>query len=274
MMGMLEYMEPLVLIPHRGESENYPENTLLALEKALDGGARILECDIHLSQDGHIVVIHDPTLDRTTDRSGTVADMDWEKISRASAGYPSRFGDRYVACRVPRLKEVLDLVRNRARLLIEIKPEAVGFTKPSRLIVALMDLLAKEEMLDQVVLLSFHHEALRQCRDLSPNVKLAALFHRWSRKNPVTIANSIGADFMIFNKKLLTWWYLARMRHRRQAIGAYTVNTVKEVQSLYRKGVRALATDRFTQLRRELCAVGWESRIDVTGDYYLKGSSA
>ena len=99
------------LIAHRGFSTVAPENTLAAFEAAIDAGAEILECDVQLTADGVPVIVHDPTLDRTTDGSGAVRDLAWSEVAELEAGYPASFGDRYRGQRVPRLDELFDLAR-------------------------------------------------------------------------------------------------------------------------------------------------------------------
>src|SRR6266850_146761 len=93
---------PLV-IAHRGDSAHRPENTLAAFAAALEIGAAIAEFDVHLTRDGEVVVIHDATLDRTTNGHGAVRNMTLAEIRRFSAGYPARFGSTYTGERVPTL---------------------------------------------------------------------------------------------------------------------------------------------------------------------------
>src|ERR671916_2127856 len=98
---------------HRGDSTRAPENTLDAFQRAVEAGAGGLELDVHLTRDGHVVVIHDPTLDRTTNTSGAVAGMMWEKVREADAGYNfspdggATHPYRGLGLRIPTLAEVL-----------------------------------------------------------------------------------------------------------------------------------------------------------------------
>ncbi|MFS8071823.1 MAG: glycerophosphodiester phosphodiesterase, partial [Byssovorax sp.] len=117
-------MTPLV-IAHRGDSARRPENTLASFASALEIGAEIVEFDVHLTRDGHVVVLHDALVDRTTDGTGAVRDMTLAEVRQLSAGYPSRFGDQYRGERIPTLAEVLGHIRDRAIGMIEIKHDAV-----------------------------------------------------------------------------------------------------------------------------------------------------
>lgn len=109
----------LVVIAHRGASSVAPENTLAAAEQGITYGADMIELDIHLTKDGKIVVIHDHTVDRTTNGTGTIADMTLEEVQKLDAG--SWKDPKYADQRVPTLDEFLKLVNGRATVLIEIK---------------------------------------------------------------------------------------------------------------------------------------------------------
>jgi len=117
--GSIPY--PLI-IAHRGYSEKYPENTLVAFQSALDGNADMIELDITLSRDREIAVIHDDTLERTTNGSGEVADYGLNELKALDAG--SWFDERFSGERIPTLEEVFDLVKGRTWINIEIKVSA------------------------------------------------------------------------------------------------------------------------------------------------------
>ena len=125
-------------IAHRGASAYEPENTLRAFARAIEMGATMLELDVHLSRDGHLVVIHDPDLSRTTDGSGSAGDMSLAEIQRLDAG----LGEH-----VPTLAEVIELVRGRAQLYIEMK----GQQTPA----AVVDTLRRTAFIDQAIAGSF-----------------------------------------------------------------------------------------------------------------------
>ena len=121
-----------VIIAHRGYSSEAPENTLAAFEAALNAGAHLLECDVHLSADGQVIVIHDGTVDRTTDGAGAVASLTLSELKRLDAGAKSsRRGHHHLdALRLLTLSELIQFVNGRARLLIELKWSRVRFCPP------------------------------------------------------------------------------------------------------------------------------------------------
>src|SRR6266513_2566647 len=116
---------PPLIIAHRGDSTHVAENTLAAFAAALEVGADLVEFDVQLTKDGHVVVIHDATLDRTTTGRGRVRDLTMAEIRALSAGYPSRFAGAHRGERVPSLGEALAMLKGRARVMVEIKPESV-----------------------------------------------------------------------------------------------------------------------------------------------------
>ena len=102
----------MILTGHRGAAELEPENTRLSIQKAIDLGVDQVEIDVHLTRDQHLVVIHDATVDRTTNGQGAVADFTLEEVKRLDAGKGER---------IPTLQEVIDLVRGKVVLQIELK---------------------------------------------------------------------------------------------------------------------------------------------------------
>ena len=113
-------------IAHRGASGPglAPENTLAACEKALQIGVDILEIDVRATRDGQLVVLHDSALDRTTNGTGLVADLLGDQVRQLDAG--RWFSPDFAGERVPLLEDVLDLARNQALVLIEIKADGIA----------------------------------------------------------------------------------------------------------------------------------------------------
>lgn len=151
-------------IAHRGASDKVPENTLIAFERALELGADAIECDVHLSADGEVVVIHDATVDRTTDGQGAAAEMTLEELRRLDAG--SWKGSRFAGQRIPTLGEVADLVRERACLFVEVK----GFSPdlPRRLV----EVLREKGFGERAWLFTAERDTLEELRHLAPEMRV------------------------------------------------------------------------------------------------------
>ena len=171
---------PPLIIAHRGDSAHRPENTLAAFASALEAGVDLMECDVHLTRDGQVVVIHDPCLDRTTSGQGLVADLTISEIRAVSAGYPQRFGRAYAGERVPTLAETLGLLRGRGRIMVEIKGESVTEAEADGIEARAINEVRKAGMARDVAFLSFDRHALLRCRKMAPEMPRGHLFSRAS----------------------------------------------------------------------------------------------
>ena len=145
-----------LVIAHRGASSYAPENTVAAFDLALAMGARHLELDVELTIDGHVVVIHDDTLDRTTDGSGPVAAQTLAGLRRLDAG--RWFGPAFAGTRIPTYEEVLARYRGRAHLHTEIKGRAPELSRRT------VDLIRRAGMTAEVTITSFQRPRLEEVR--------------------------------------------------------------------------------------------------------------
>ena len=154
-----------LVVGHRGSSAQRPENTLASFELAVQQGADAIELDVHLTVDGQLAVIHDSSLDRTTDLSGTVASMTMDAVRAADAGYRFEADDethpyRGQGLRVPTLAEVLDWLPDGTGLVVELKArEAADAT-----VAALRDSRVGKAGLATVI--SFEEQAIDRVREL------------------------------------------------------------------------------------------------------------
>ncbi|BBD08306.1 glycerophosphodiester phosphodiesterase [Desulfovibrio ferrophilus] len=159
---------------HRGFSAKYPENTLAAFEAALEAGADGIELDVTLSRDGRLVVIHDETLDRTTDGTGPVSALDWDELGDLDAG--RWFDEAFAGQRLPSLSEVLDVVGGKMLVNIEIKPEAACVSADVPVEQQVLDCVREHGLMDSVVVSSFDYSILLRLRGLDADLRLGTLF--------------------------------------------------------------------------------------------------
>jgi glycerophosphoryl diester phosphodiesterase len=153
------------VIAHRGISGRYPENTLLAFQRAIEAGADWIELDVQTTIDDCVIVSHDATADRCTDGHGPFKAMTLAQVKQLDAGRP--FGDEFAGQRIPTLEETLDFLGDgRIRLCIEIKGGTTGDNL--RTANATVDLLKKRDYLRHIVISSFNHEALRAVKTWEP----------------------------------------------------------------------------------------------------------
>lgn len=163
-----------LIIAHRGCSATHPENTLAAFKAAIAAGAHMIELDVNLSADRRLVVIHDRTVNRTTNGRGAVGDLTVAQLTRLDAG--SWFDPRFQDERIPTLAQVLDSVRGRLMVNIEIKSEAVEGHGPvdavERQVLELVHAMAMD---DAILISSFAWRVLEKIRRLDARIALGLL---------------------------------------------------------------------------------------------------
>ena len=160
---------PLV-IAHRGASAVAPEHTIAAFERALELGADGLQLDVHLSRDDQPVVIHDYTLERTTDGAGAVRALTVRELKRLDAGHG--FGGAFGGQRLQTLQEVLERFRDRTRFWIELRGGSALYPGLEERVVGLLEVY---DVLERSLVQSFDADALRLVRSLSRDVRLGVL---------------------------------------------------------------------------------------------------
>jgi glycerophosphoryl diester phosphodiesterase len=224
-------MKPHV-IAHRGDSANRPENTLASFQSALEVGAELIELDVQLTRDRHVVVMHDASVDRTTNGKGKLADLSLAELRTLSAGYPQRFGNEFQGERVPTLAEVLAFLRGRARVLIEIKSDSVNDDAQDGVEARLLHEVRKAEMLDEVGLLSFDARALTRCREHEPDVPRGAIFYRAEVEEMLATAEAVGAKMVMPEKGALSPTVVARIRAAGLRIATWVVDDPAELPAL------------------------------------------
>jgi glycerophosphoryl diester phosphodiesterase len=149
-------MKQILVGAHRGAMGYAPENTLAAFETAIRQGTYRIELDVRLSRDGHVVVMHDATVDRTTDGTGAVPEMTLAELKALRAGDTEP---------VPTLRETLELVRGRCKLLVEIKPP--GIAEP------VVRLIQEEGMVEECTISAFDEPTLPRVKELEPRLATA-----------------------------------------------------------------------------------------------------
>jgi len=248
---MLESLLRPTIFAHRGASAHAPENTLAAFELAAAQGADGIELDAKLSADGHVVVIHDPTVDRTTDRPGRVKDLSLAELRSLDAG--AFFVEKYRGEKVPTLEEVFEALGKRMFVNVEL----TNYTTPGDHLVESVCRLVKEFGLQkQVLFSSFFASNLSKASGLLPEVPrglLASngLFGAWAR--------SFGFAFGKYqalhpNVEDVTPQQVRRVHRMRRRVHVWTVNTAEDMRRLFRWGVDAIFTDDphlAVQVRRE-----------------------
>ena len=222
-------MSGIFIYAHRGASAQAPENTLAAFRRALDAGADGIELDVHLAADGVPVVIHDETLERTTDGVGPVAGCTVEELQSLDAG--TWFDPLFAGEQVPTLAETMNLLAGRLRVNIEIKEARAGL--------AVLDLLKHFPQAD-VVVSSFNYGVLARLRREAPQLPLAVLQERGNWRWGLARAEALRARAYHPHIDLVSRPLLAACRRLQLPVLPWTVDDPSAVRSLARQGVDGL----------------------------------
>lgn len=256
---VIQSSRPLI-IAHRGYSKLAPENTLPAFRRGMASRADFIELDYHLTQDGIPAVLHDHTLDRTTDAKAlwggkeiSLRDHRAADLARLDAG--QWFAPAFAGTRLPTLKEALDLIQAGSMTLIERK---AGEPR------VLMDLLRAQGVLDRVVVQSFDWEFVRQCRPLEGRLVLGALgppssYQGRKLSDPEKVLNpqfidaiqKLGAQLVVWNaavtRESVSLAHQAGLR-----VWIYTIDDPAKARDLVALGVNGLITNDPETIRQAL----------------------
>jgi glycerophosphoryl diester phosphodiesterase len=240
----------VLVIGHRGALGLAPENTLAGFRKGLECGADLLELDVHLTADGELAVIHDSDVSRTTDGHGRVRQMTLAQLRALDAG--SWFDPSFRGERIPSLPEVLDWARGRIPLVVEIK----GDPEPAPDIEArLVETLRAHAMLDEVIVISFHHPSVRRVKEIAPDVATGILYQA-RLVDAVGAARAARADAI-----RPSWSYVSRELVEEAHVAGlcastWNANDDERAAYLVDLGVDSIGSDYPDRLRRYVDRVG------------------
>ena len=226
-----------LVVAHRGASRYAPENTLAAFRLALDQGARAVECDVRRTRDERLVVIHDATVDRTTDGSGLVSALPLETVRSFDAG--RWFGAQYAGERVPLLEDLLRLVRGRALIQVHIKNDP----SPAAGIEAqVLSELVRCGMEGEALVMSFDPESIRVVRSLRSEVATGIL-HAARPAEIVASARETGATALCLERTYLDREVVAQARSARLGVCVWTVDHEAAFKRCQELGVDAVTSN-------------------------------
>ncbi len=233
-----------IIVAHRGASSTRPENTLASFEEALRVGARIVELDVRLTRDGVAVVMHDATVDRTTDGTGAVHELAASEIASLSAGRTGR------PDRVPTLAEVLGLVSGRGAVALEIKnlPGEPGYDPGGeRIVEATHAELARSAFEGPVLVVSFDPASIAASKAIAPAVPTGFLTTEPVPPNEVLEhAVATGHDMVLPGTRSLIPAGEAFVEEAHALgirVGTWTADEPDEVGMLLDLGVDAVASN-------------------------------
>lgn len=216
----------IYVVGHRGAAGVEPENTIRGFRYALELGVDYTECDIHLTKDNHLVVIHDDSVDRTTNGTGTVRSLTFAEIRSLDAGKGER---------VPTITEVLEVVKDKAILLIELKGEGVEEQA--------VQTVKKTQMDEQVVFTSFHLDRISKVKNIDSSLKVGAIFGQppedFCQRALDAGASGIGIHYKNLNRELV------KEAHRHELdVRAWNPDTISEMKKMIELGVDGVSSNR------------------------------
>lgn len=233
--GNLSGMSGMVIMSHRGDSKEAPENTLPAVDLAIEKNADYVEIDVRETKDGQIVVMHDSSVFRTTGVNKNVSDMTYEEIRKLDAG--SRFSREYAGTRVPLLSEVLDLCKSKINVNIEIK---VNAGDSPYFIKNITHMVEKMNMEEQCIFQSSNYECLKEIKsyniELHTGLIIPGGFGDYFKDNNV--------DFFSVNSAYLRADKVDSAHEHGKRLYAWTVNSYEELMRMKSIGVDGVITDR------------------------------
>ena len=247
------FLSPLPrVVAHRGDSANYPENTLPAFLSGVKMGLDVIETDVHLTRDGEIVIWHDPTLERNTNGSGTLEIHTLRELKQLDAGYTftkdggKTFPFRGKGVQLCTLDEALEACPDE-RFNIDLK------SQEEEIVETYIKVIRKHNAENRVCTASFHLNNLKKLRKLAPDLltsvstlevaplvfrtKLHCLPDHFDRKIIFQV------PVQMYGVKIVTEHFIREMHKRDAVIMVWTINDEKEMERLYSMGVDTIMTD-------------------------------
>ncbi|MCY3976508.1 MAG: glycerophosphodiester phosphodiesterase [Chloroflexi bacterium] len=227
-----------LIFGHRGAMARAPMNTMASFELAMQQGADGIELDVHLSRDGQLVVIHDDSVDATSDGQGKVADMTLDQLKRLDAG--AWYSDEFAGQRIPTLDEVFDAFGDGMFINVEIKSSRETV---DRLEKRLAECLRRHNMRERVIVSCFDPVILRRVKQMMPLVLMGFLYapampaahnlllkeFRHEARHPLHVMVDEG--------------YMKWARAQDYYVNVWTVNDPERARQLKRLGVNTIMTD-------------------------------
>ena len=242
MVPFREFVEQnsFIICAHRGASGIAPENTVAAVKLALESGAPMIEVDVQYTRDHQMVVFHDDTIERTTNGEGAINQKSFEEIQGLDAG--AWFSPSFAGERIPKLVDVLELIRGKAYVNLEIKPRP-DTEEAQKETLELIELLSSMAMLDTCLFSSFDHRAIRYVRERMPDLPMLALNVPGDPRTPDQVIAECGADVFGCAVEELNPEMMALCQQKGVPVAVYTVNTPEELNYVVSMGVRGIVTN-------------------------------
>lgn len=233
-------------IAHRGASGNYPENTMLAFEKAVEIGCDGIETDIQLTKDNIPVICHDELVDRTTNGEGLLREYNYKELMKLDAGIKKSMN--FSGLKIPTLEELLDFVRDKNLYInLELKNSIIEYEGIEEMVI---NKIYEYKIENNVILSSFNHNSMVKCKSIDSYIK-TGLLYEGCIYNPVKYAFSTKADALHPDFHSLKSKIIKEIMGGGCEINTYTVNDKKYMKWLIEMGVDGIITN-YPELLKEV----------------------
>ncbi|ABK61016.1 glycerophosphodiester phosphodiesterase [Clostridium novyi] len=231
---------------HRGFSSKYPENTLLAFEKAIELGVDGIELDVHLSKDNEMVIIHDENVSRTTNGEGYIKDLTYEEISKLDASYI--YTGQYGFNKIPTLREYFELVKDKDVITnIELKTNIFEYPGIEQKV---WELIQEYHLESKVIISSFNHFSVMRMRKIAPMLEYGLLSETWLI-DAGNYVNNLGIKYYHPIFRNLTDEIVKEIHQYGIKINTYTVNTEEDIKDMISKDINIVISN-FPDLVKEI----------------------
>jgi len=226
--------QKVMVVAHRGASGYAPENTLSAMKKAIEMNAEMSELDVQETADGEIILLHDNTLKKTTGVEGNIWEMNYADLKGLDAG--SWFSEEYKNEPIPTMQEVIDLVKGKMKINIELK--ANGHEK--MLAERTLRIVEANNFLDQVVFTSFKFAEADKIRELNPKAIVGYIFGRLPKDVDVFTAD---VDILSVNIRTVDAEFMKKAKANGKVVAVWTVNKPEDMKRMIGLGVDQIITN-------------------------------
>lgn len=229
-------------VAHRGATGYAPENTIVAFDLAVDMKADYIEIDVQRSKDGELVLIHDTTVDRTTDGTGKVGDLTFEQLRSLDAG--SWKGEQFAGEPIPTFEEILDRYHGKIGILIELKAPELYPGIEEQVAEVLKERNLDKPQNEKIIIQSFNFESVKRVDQLLPKVPVGVLTSNRADTTLEALQEfSTYADWFNPSYGIVTEELVNQVHSQGMQIGSWTVRSQEAADFLFEMGVDAIITD-------------------------------